>query len=182
MNKKIDQISFNLDALIDSETSTTELNPESVFKKHHAKKMKEQHGNRKMLIGVLLAIVALALINPDKFNLIHLGLFFVLGVINLWVNESARKKIESVDITSSFNNFADQRRLIAQAILGQFKILKVTSIVCIGLAYIAAIWRFTVEKDLLYFGLAVILMAVGSFIALRASHQGVREYERLSRV
>lgn len=182
MKKNLDKISLDLNALIDNESNTTELNPEAVFKRHHAKKMKEQKGNRKMLFGLILSIVALAFINPDKFNLIHLGLFFVLGVINLWVNESARKKIESVDITSTFNDFVDKRRLIAQAILGQFKILKATSIVCIGLAYIASVWRFTVEQDLLYFGLTAILMAIGSFIALRASHQGVREYERLSRV
>lgn len=181
MNKNIDQISLNLDSLLEGEAQAIDLNPEIVFKNHHAKKMKEQKGNKKMILGIIFASIGLALINPDKFNLIHLGLFFVLGVINLWVNESAGKKIESIDVTTSFSEFADKRRFIAQTILNQFKVLKATSIFCIALAFIAAIYRYRITHDLVYFGLVSILMAIGSFIAIRASHQGVVEYQRLSK-
>lgn len=179
MNKNIDQISLSLDSILEGET--IDLTPETVFKKHHQKKMKEQRGNKKMILGVIFACVGLALFHPDKFNLIHLGLFFVLGVINLWVNESAARKIENVDVTTSFSEFADKRRFIAQTILNQFKVLRATSIVCIALAFMTAIYRYTVTQDHIYLGLHLVLMAIGSFIALRASHQGVLEYQRLSK-
>lgn len=179
MNKNIDQISLTLDSILEGETIP--LNSESIFKKHHEKKIREQRGNKKIILAFIFTLLGVAFLDPDKFNLIHLSLFFILGLINLWANESARKKIENVDITTSFSEFADQRRLIAQASLKQFKIIRATNLIFSTLAFGASFYRYIVTQDLIFFGLVSVLMAIGSFIALRASHQGVLEYQRLSK-
>lgn len=181
MSNDTKKISINLDSILDSQARSIELNPEKIFEKHHEKKIKEQRGNKKIILAFIFAVLGVAFLDPDKFNLIHLSLFFVLGLINLWANESTRKKIENVDITTSFSEFADQRRLIAQASLKQFKIMRATNIIIITLAFGASFYRYIVTQDLIFFGLVSVLMAIGSFIALRASHQGVLEYQRLSK-
>lgn len=180
-NKNIDQMLDNLDNFLEMKDDSSAINIEEIAKKYQAKKLREQKGNSRTLIGFFFLGISLFLLTPGTLGRINMVLFGILLILTYLLNYNAQKEIERQDLAVSFNNFREQRKKIALASLKQFIGMRIIfySAFLIGIGI--DIYDYIKEPHYLKLIIYPIMLTWGGILAIRSIESAIKEYRELAK-
>lgn len=180
-NKNIDQLLNNLDHFLDIEQEKSNINIEAVAKKYQEKKLLEQKGNSRMLIGAFFLGISIFLLTPEIVSRINMIILGILVSISYWLNHKAKKEIESQSLAVSFNEFKNQRKSIALATVKQLKGMRIAFYSAILLSLTIDIFDYINDPSTLKLFVYFITLSLGGFLAVRSIESAIKEYEELAK-
>ncbi|MBC7428534.1 MAG: hypothetical protein H7336_07985 [Bacteriovorax sp.] len=180
-NKNIDQLLENLDSLLEIKVETSSINIEEVARLYHEKKLSEQKGNSRQIIGLILLCISLFFSSSAMINRINSITIGVLAILTFWLNYKAKKEIAEQDLSVSFNDFTLQRKKIAISLLKQFKGMRIIFSIAFSIVFYAYLYDYINEPHVLKLFIYPIVFISGSALAFHSIESGIKEYRELAK-
>lgn len=178
-NKNIDQILGSLDNYLDIKEESLSVNIEEMAKLYQDKKLREQKGNSKMVVGYFFLGISLFLVTPDTLARVNLIILGILLILTYLLNYKAQKEIEQQDFAVSFNEFREQRKKIALASLKQFKGMRIIYYTAILIGFGIEVYDYVKDPHYLKLIFYIATFTYGSVLAIRSIESAIKEYRRL---
>lgn len=178
-NKNIDQILGKLDSFLDIKEESLSVNVEEMAKLYQDKKLREQKGNSRKVIGYFLLGISLFLITPDTLARINMIIFGILLVLTYLLNYKAQKEIEQQNLAVSFNDFREQRKKIALASLKQFKGMRVIYYTAILIGFGIEVYDYIRDPHYLKIIIYSTTFVLGSVLTIMSIESAIKEFRGL---
>ncbi len=178
-NKNIDQLLTNLDQYLDLDNDNTTVNIKDIAQKYHDKKISEQIGNSKNIIGLFLIGISVFLLSHSLIEKINIIILWIVLVITYWLNLKAKKEIETQNLAVSLNEFKNQRKNIANALLKQFKGLRIAFYFATLLGAGINIYDYLKDPSTLKLVVYIITISIGATLVYQSIESAIKEYQEL---